>query len=342
MFRYEFINAAYLIFVTFWAILNGGSYYIQIFSQRYNTKFPAQNGAQVNHQDNPDKSDWHQIRKPIPRIIEQEDHECIQRKPTNEANDVKVIEKSFERLAKPAKSPMENRKTSVTDLLFMSIALMVCLIWMSWLLGMCLWLDFTLSFMGNLRLLLTFQTNNTWLWFAYYKFESMQTNLSFISTVWRVHLWINGISKVGLNYLINSKQTHWSVFANGMHNALVVQRETEIVWFHLANNVTFTDHFFQTHILKMKIYIFTEKYSNSNLAYVETSGIHIFSMWFHVQQIVDHGTIPFHWSLLILIWIEFVVRIISSINSDWFNHTLAWRIKVFKHWWPNLGNWIWW
>ena len=137
--------------------------------------------------------------------------------------------------------------------------------------------------------------------------------------------------------LINSKQTYWSVLANGMHNALVVQRETEIIWFHLANNVTFTDHFFQTHILKTKIYIFKEKYEkylNSNLAYIETSGIHIFSMWFHVQQIVDHGTIPFHWSLLILLWIEFVVRIISSINSNWFNHTLAWRIKVFKHRWP--------
>lgn len=57
MFRFEFINAIYLIFVTFWAILNGGSYYIQIFSQRYNTKFSAQNGASVADRDNADKSD---------------------------------------------------------------------------------------------------------------------------------------------------------------------------------------------------------------------------------------------------------------------------------------------
>jgi len=59
MFRFEFINAIYLIFVTFWAILNGGSYYIQIFSQRYNTKFPARRPSvkPVINQDNPDKSD---------------------------------------------------------------------------------------------------------------------------------------------------------------------------------------------------------------------------------------------------------------------------------------------
>ena len=59
MFRFEFINAIYLIFVTFWAILNGGSYYIQIFSQRYNTKFPARRpSVKPVIQDNPDKSDW--------------------------------------------------------------------------------------------------------------------------------------------------------------------------------------------------------------------------------------------------------------------------------------------
>ena len=38
-FNYQFINASYLIFVTFMAVWNGGSYYIQIFSQRYNNKF---------------------------------------------------------------------------------------------------------------------------------------------------------------------------------------------------------------------------------------------------------------------------------------------------------------
>lgn len=60
LFRYEFVNAIYLIFVTFWAVLNGGSYYIQIFSQRYNTKFLAKTQIQPNNdQDNHinDKSD---------------------------------------------------------------------------------------------------------------------------------------------------------------------------------------------------------------------------------------------------------------------------------------------
>jgi len=38
-FNYQFLNAFYLIFVTFTAVWNGGSYYIQIFSQRYNNKF---------------------------------------------------------------------------------------------------------------------------------------------------------------------------------------------------------------------------------------------------------------------------------------------------------------
>lgn len=45
MFKYELINAMYLIFVTAVAVLNGGSYYIQIFSQRYNTKFLAKAAA---------------------------------------------------------------------------------------------------------------------------------------------------------------------------------------------------------------------------------------------------------------------------------------------------------
>ena len=39
MFNYEIINAIYLVLITGAAILNGGSYYIQIFSQRYNSKF---------------------------------------------------------------------------------------------------------------------------------------------------------------------------------------------------------------------------------------------------------------------------------------------------------------
>ena len=39
MFNYEFINALYLIMITVMAVWNGGSYYIQIFSQRYNAKF---------------------------------------------------------------------------------------------------------------------------------------------------------------------------------------------------------------------------------------------------------------------------------------------------------------
>ena len=41
MYNYELINAFYLIFVISWAVFNGGSFYIQIFSQRYNAKFSA-------------------------------------------------------------------------------------------------------------------------------------------------------------------------------------------------------------------------------------------------------------------------------------------------------------
>ena len=39
MYNYELVNALYLVTLTFCAIWNGGSYYIQIFSQRYNEKF---------------------------------------------------------------------------------------------------------------------------------------------------------------------------------------------------------------------------------------------------------------------------------------------------------------
>ena len=41
MFNFEFINVAYLVLVILAAVFNGGSYYIQIFSQRYNAKFIA-------------------------------------------------------------------------------------------------------------------------------------------------------------------------------------------------------------------------------------------------------------------------------------------------------------
>ena len=62
MFRFELLNAIYLIFVTFWAVLNGGSYYIQIFSQRYNTKFIAKHEENEHIEQSPvnnnqDKSD---------------------------------------------------------------------------------------------------------------------------------------------------------------------------------------------------------------------------------------------------------------------------------------------
>ena len=56
MFRFEFLNAIYLIFVTFWAVLNGGSYYIQIFSQRYNTKFIAKHENEAPVLNNQEKS----------------------------------------------------------------------------------------------------------------------------------------------------------------------------------------------------------------------------------------------------------------------------------------------
>merc|ERR1712150_94445 len=42
LFNYEFINAISLILITAMAVWNGGSYYIQIFSQRYNAKFLAE------------------------------------------------------------------------------------------------------------------------------------------------------------------------------------------------------------------------------------------------------------------------------------------------------------
>jgi len=60
-FNYQFINASYLIFVTFMAVWNGGSYYIQIFSQRYNNKFitkKAEDNATEETSDNStDKSE---------------------------------------------------------------------------------------------------------------------------------------------------------------------------------------------------------------------------------------------------------------------------------------------
>lgn len=42
LFNYEFINSIALILITAMAVWNGGSYYIQIFSQRYNAKFQAE------------------------------------------------------------------------------------------------------------------------------------------------------------------------------------------------------------------------------------------------------------------------------------------------------------
>jgi len=61
IFNYEFINALSLILITSMAVWNGGSYYIQIFSQRYNTKFiheKAQNNASSQDSNNSeDKSD---------------------------------------------------------------------------------------------------------------------------------------------------------------------------------------------------------------------------------------------------------------------------------------------
>ena len=39
MFNYERINAIYLVMLTGAAIWNGGRFYIQVFSQRYNSKF---------------------------------------------------------------------------------------------------------------------------------------------------------------------------------------------------------------------------------------------------------------------------------------------------------------
>ena len=64
MFNYEIISALYLVWITAMAIWNGGSYYIQIFSQRYNTKFLTPSNKTIDHQlslsnnsDNTDKSD---------------------------------------------------------------------------------------------------------------------------------------------------------------------------------------------------------------------------------------------------------------------------------------------
>lgn len=39
MYNFEIVNGLYLVLITVVAIVNGGSYYIQIFSQRYNAKF---------------------------------------------------------------------------------------------------------------------------------------------------------------------------------------------------------------------------------------------------------------------------------------------------------------
>ena len=61
MFNFEFINVTYLALVILAAIFNGGSYYIQIFSQRYNAKFIAKtNDAIKNNNESAvstDKSD---------------------------------------------------------------------------------------------------------------------------------------------------------------------------------------------------------------------------------------------------------------------------------------------
>ena len=66
MFNYEIISALYLVWITGMAIWNGGSYYIQIFSQRYNSKFLTPSNETIDHQssfsnnsDNTDKSDWY-------------------------------------------------------------------------------------------------------------------------------------------------------------------------------------------------------------------------------------------------------------------------------------------
>ena len=59
MFDYEFISAFYLIFIITYGIWLGASYYIQIFSQRYNSKFLTASNNNINNSLNnsSDKSD---------------------------------------------------------------------------------------------------------------------------------------------------------------------------------------------------------------------------------------------------------------------------------------------
>ena len=59
MFDYEFISAFYLIFIITYGIWLGASYYIQIFSQRYNSKFLTASNNNINNSINnsSDKSD---------------------------------------------------------------------------------------------------------------------------------------------------------------------------------------------------------------------------------------------------------------------------------------------
>ena len=59
MFDYEFISAFYLIFIITYGIWLGASYYIQIFSQRYNSKFLTASNNNINSSLNnsSDKSD---------------------------------------------------------------------------------------------------------------------------------------------------------------------------------------------------------------------------------------------------------------------------------------------
>ena len=48
LFNYEGLNELYLVFLTGAAIWNGGKYYIQIFSQRYNSKFKRKASIKPN------------------------------------------------------------------------------------------------------------------------------------------------------------------------------------------------------------------------------------------------------------------------------------------------------
>ena len=62
IFNYESINAIYLVIIAAAAVWNGGSYYILIFSQRYNLKFMPKTVAKADsstcERTLTDKSEW--------------------------------------------------------------------------------------------------------------------------------------------------------------------------------------------------------------------------------------------------------------------------------------------